>query len=127
MKVEIIGTLELVQQPQTTDSGFTWQTVVIKNERQYSNLMPVKLVKEDIGKFDDLEIGTRVKVAVFIGGREWNGKYFADIDFAELLGVQRDLNKEPAPAPQPENRAQPPSKPAKQTHMEVDTGEDVPF
>ena len=127
MKVEIIGTIELVQEPQTSAGGFTWQTVVIKNERQYSNLMPVKLVKEDIGKFDDLEIGTRVKVAVYIGGREWNGKYFADIDFVELLGVQRDLNKEPAPAPQPQNRAQPSSKPARQTHMEVDTGEDLPF
>ena len=127
MKVEIIGTIENVQAPQETANGFKWQTVVIKNDREYSNLMPIKLVKHDVGKFDDLPAGTRVKVAIYLGGREWNGKYFADMEFAELLGVHRDLNKEPAPAPQPQNRAQPSSKPAKQTHMEVDTGEDLPF
>jgi len=127
MKVEIIGTLESVKGVQESESGFKWQIVVIKTERQYSNLIPVKLVKEDIGKFDDLEIGTRVKLAVYVGGRDWNGRNFADIDFAELLGVQGDLNKEPSPHAQPENRAQPASQPAKQTHMEVDNGEDLPF
>jgi single-strand DNA-binding protein len=127
MKVEIIGTLKEVQEIMTFDSGFQKRTVVIETEDKYDNVIPVQLLKDNVTALDGVEVGTRVKLAVYLGGREWNGKYFVDLKYAELLGVQRDLNKEPAPAPQPENRAKPPSKPAKQTHMEVDTGEDLPF
>jgi single-strand DNA-binding protein len=127
MKVEIIGTLKEVQEIMTFDSGFQKRTVVIETEDKYDNVIPVQLLKDNVTALDGVEVGTRVKLAVYLGGREWNGKYFVDLKYAELLGVQRDLNKEPAPAPQPENRAQPQSKTAKQTHMEVDTGEDLPF
>jgi hypothetical protein len=127
MKVEIIGTLKEVQEIMTFDSGFQKRTVVIETEDKYDNVIPVQLLKDSLSALNGVELGTRLKLAVYLGGREWNGKYFIDLKFAELLGVQRDLNKEPAPAPQPQNRAQPSSKPAKQTHMEVDTGEDLPF
>ena len=127
MKVEIIGTLKEVQEIMTFDSGFQKRTVVIETEDKYDNVIPVQLLKDNVTALDGVEVGTRVKLAVYLGGREWNGKYFVDLKYAELLGVQRDLNKEPAPSPRPENRAQPQSNPAKQTHMEVDTGEDLPF
>jgi len=128
MKVEIIGTLKEVQEIVTFDSGFQKQTVIIETEDKYDNLIPLQLVKDKVGTLDTLQPGTRIKLAAYLGGREWNGKYFIDLKFAELLGVQRDLNQEPpAPAPQPENRAQPSSKPAKQLHMEADAGDDLPF
>ena len=127
MKVEIIGTLKEVQEVITFDSGFQKQTVIIETEDKYDNLIPLQVIKDHCGAFDAIAIGTRLKVNAYLGGREWNGKHFLDLKFAELTGVQRDLNKEPSPPAQPENRAQPASKPAKQTHMEVDNGEDLPF
>lgn len=128
MKVEIIGTLKEVQEIMTFDSGFQKRTVVIETEDKYDNVIPVQLLKDNVTALDGVEVGTRLKLAVYLGGREWNGKYFVDLKYAELLGVQRDLNQEPpAPAPQPQNRAQPSSKPAKQMHMEADAGDDLPF
>ena len=135
MKVEIIGTLKEVQEIVTFDSGFQKQTVIIETEDKYDNLIPLQLVKDKVGTLDTLQPGTRIKLAAYLGGREWNGKYFIDLKFAELLGVQRDLNQEPPgpdfmaqkPVVNLENRAQPSSKPAKQLHMEADAGDDLPF
>lgn len=135
MKVEIIGTLKEVQEVITFDSGFQKQTVILETEDKYDNLIPLQVLKDNVGTFDAIELGTRIKLNAYLGGREWNGKYFLDLKFAELTGVQRDLSKEPAaPASAPakaENRAQAPSKPAsqpaKQLHMEADAGEDLPF
>lgn len=127
MKVEIIGTIAEVQEIVTFDSGFQKQTVIIETEDKYDNLIPLQLLKDKVGTFEAIPLGTRVKLAAYLGGREWNGKYFIDLKFAELLGVQRDLNKEPAPPAEFMNRAQPASRPAKQAHMEVDNGDDLPF
>ena len=97
MKVEIIGTLKEVQEVITFDSGFQKQTVILETEDKYDNLIPLQVIKDQCGTFDAIAIGTRIKVNAYLGGREWNGKHFLDLKFAELAGVQRDLNKEPAP------------------------------
>ena len=133
MKVEIIGRLHEVQEPVTSASGFTKQIIVIETESRYDKYVPVELVKDNVGKMDGIEAGTRVRLDAYIGGYEWNGRYFPSIKFAALTGVQRDLNQEQAApaqvhtaaaAPAPQKAVAP--KP-KQTHMEVDNGDDLPF
>ena len=133
MKVEIIGRLHEVQEPVTSASGFTKQIIVIETDSRYDKYVPVELVKDNVGKMDGIEVGTRVRLDAYIGGFEWNGRYFPSIKFAALTGVQRDLNQEQAAtaqvhtaaaAPAPQKAVAP--KP-KQTHMEVDNGDDLPF
>ncbi len=131
MKVEIVGTLKEVQEVITFDSGFQKQTVIIETDSKYDKLIPLQLIKDNVGAMEGIAPGTRIKVAAYLGGREWNGKYFLDLKFAELLGVDRNLNQEAAPrvetaaaAPAPQKAVAP--KP-RQTHMEVDKGEDLPF
>ena len=133
MKVEIIGRLHEVQEPVTSASGFTKQIIVIETDSRYDKYVPVELVKDNVGKMDGIEVGTRVRLDGYIGGFEWNGRYFPSIKFAALTGVQRDLNQEQAApaqvhtaaaAPAPQKAVAPK---AKQTHMEVDNGDDLPF
>jgi hypothetical protein len=133
MKVEIIGRLHEVQEPVTSASGFTKQIIVIETDSRYDKYVPVELVKDNVGKMDGIEVGTRVRLDAYIGGFEWNGRYFPSIKFAALTGVQRDLNQEQAApaqvhtaaaAPAPKKAVAPK---AKQTHMEVDNGDDLPF
>jgi hypothetical protein len=133
MKVEIIGRLHEVQEPVTSASGFTKQIIVIETESRYDKYVPVELVKDNVGKMDGIEVGTRVRLDAYIGGFEWNGRYFPSIKFAALTGVQRDLNQDQAApaqvhtaaaAPAPQKAVAPK---AKQTHMEVDRGDDLPF
>ena len=133
MKVEIIGRLHEVQEPVTSASGFTKQIIVIETDSRYDKYVPVELVKDNVGKMDGIEVGTRVRLDAYIGGFEWNGRYFPSIKFAALTGVQRDLNQEQAAtaqvhtaaaAPAPQKAVAPK---AKQTHMEVDNGDDLPF
>ena len=133
MKVEIIGRLHEVQEPVTSASGFTKQIIVIETDSRYDKYVPVELVKDNVGKMDGIEVGTRVRLDAYIGGFEWNGRYFPSIKFAALTGVQRDLNQEQAApaqvhtaaaAPAPQKAVAPK---AKQTHMEVYNGDDLPF
>jgi hypothetical protein len=133
MKVEIIGRLHEVQEPVTSASGFTKQIIVIETDSRYDKYVPVELVKDNVGKMDGIEVGTRVRLDAYIGGFEWNGRYFPSIKFAALTGVQRDLNQDQAApaqvhtaaaAPAPQKAVAPK---AKQTHMEVDRGDDLPF
>jgi len=96
MKLEIIGRLHEVQEPVTFGSGFTKQVIVIETDSKYDNYIAVELVKEQVGKMDGIAVGTRVRLDAYVGGREWNGKYFVSVKFAALTGVQRDLQQEPA-------------------------------
>ena len=133
MKVEITGRLHEVQEPVTFGSGFTKQIIVVETESKYDNYIAVELVKDQVGKMDGIEVGTRVRLDAYVGGREWNGRYFVSVKFAALTGVQRDLDQEQAApaqvhtaaaAPAPQKAVAPK---AKQTHMEVDNGDDLPF
>jgi hypothetical protein len=82
---------------------------------------------------DGIAVGTRVRLDAYVGGREWNGKYFVSVKFAALTGVQRDLQQEPAAPAQVHTAAAAPApqkavaSTAKQTHMEVDHGDELPF
>ena len=130
MKVTITGTLQEVQPVQEFASGFTKQLVIIATESKYDNLIPIELVKDKVGSFDGIQPGSTVSVNAYLGGREYNERYYISLKFAELNDVQREMHNEQvyqaAMAP-PQPVAQAPKPQAKQLHMEADAGNDLPF
>ena len=132
MKVEIIGTLKEVQEILTFDSGFTKQTAILQIDSKYDNLLPIEMVKDGCGRFDGIEPGTRVKLECYLGGREWNDRYFLSLKLAEITGVDRNSIPQNASAAPVENAAAPASKPAakaqaaKQHTLQPDDS-DLPF
>jgi len=130
MKVTITGTLQEVQPVQEFASGFTKQLVIIATESKYDNLIPIELVKDKVGSFDGIQPGSTVSVNAYLGGREYNGRYYISLKFADLNDVQREMQNQQvyqaAMAP-PQPVAQAPKPQAKQLHMEADAGNDLPF
>jgi len=130
MKVTITGTLQEVQPVQEFASGFTKQLVIIATESKYDNLIPIELVKDKVGSFDGIQPGSTVSVNAYLGGREYNERYYISLKFAELNDVQREMHNQQvyqAAMVPPQPVAQAPKPQAKQLHMEADAGNDLPF
>lgn len=131
MKVTIQGTLQEVQPVQEFASGSTKQTVIIcpNAGSDYPDYLPVEMWKDKIGSFDGIQPGSTVSVNAYLGGREYNERYYISLKFAELNDVQRNVHEQQvyqaamAP-PLPTAQAKPQGK---QLHMEADAGNDLPF
>ena len=79
--VKIKGTVKRVlEQSGTTSAGKTWtkKTLVIDNGSQYSNLAPVVFFGDKSQAVTAKE-GDNVEVSLYVGGREYNGKYYPDL------------------------------------------------
>jgi hypothetical protein len=72
--VHHIGPVETVGQ-----KGFTKRLLVVHNGDEYNALVPIELKKDKTALADSLQVGQSVTVHVNLGGREWNGKYFASV------------------------------------------------
>ncbi len=79
--MEIKGVIHLIEQTQEIgEKGFKKRLLVVKTESEYQNLVPIDFTKDNVDLLDSFSEGDAVVVGVNIGGREWNGKYFAAIN-----------------------------------------------
>jgi hypothetical protein len=76
----ITGTVHHVGQTEVISDKFSKRLLVVKTEQEYNNLCPVEFTKDKAALLDGLQIGQSVSIEVNLGGREWNGKYFASIN-----------------------------------------------
>jgi hypothetical protein len=134
MKVEVIGTVKEVQDVMTFDSGFQKQTVIIETEDKFNNQIPVQMIKENVGSFERIPVGTQVRLDAYVGGREYNGRYYVDITLSKITGVNRGQEQHDAQRAAAEAQvykaavgAAQPTGQAKQLHAEIDKGDELPF
>lgn len=79
--MEIKGVIHLIEETQEIgEKGFKKRLLVVKTESEYQNLVPIDFTKDNVDLLDSFSEGDAVVVGVNIGGREWNGKYFAAIN-----------------------------------------------
>ena len=93
MKVQITAQLHELQDIQVFPSGFQKQVAILIVPGDYPDYFPVEMLKDKVGSFDSVQRGQTVTVNAYLGGREYNGKYYLDLKFASIEGVA-------APAPQ---------------------------
>lgn len=85
--------------PETTKAGKEKLTVVIDTAEpggKWPNPVPVCAFGKSVGYIAGLQVGDEARVAVYLRGREWQGRYFAEnapADKAEIISEQ------PRPAP----------------------------
>jgi len=80
MAFELKGTVKLVQDPQTFNKGFTKREfVVVVDDGKYPQEIALECVQDKVRLLDDLQPGTPVKVTFDIRGREYNGRYFNNL------------------------------------------------
>ncbi len=77
---EMEGSVKVIQDLQTFDSGFSKREFVVEVEDgKYPQLVNFECLKEKAELIDGLEVGDQVKVRFDIRGREYNGRYFVNL------------------------------------------------
>ena len=86
---EVTGSLLRVEDAQTYGSGFTVRKFVIMDDASFPSPICFELIKDDTSKIDQFSPGDRLKITFKLKGREWNGKYFTN-----LQAIQIEVEKE---------------------------------
>ena len=84
---EVTGSLLRVEDAQTYGSGFIVRKFVIMDNASFPSPICFELIKDDTSKIDQFSPGDRLKVTFKLKGREWNGKYFTNL---QAINVKRE-------------------------------------
>ena len=80
MAYDLTGKIKLIQDPMTFDSGFKKrEMVVIVEDGKYPQEINLEFVQDKISLLDNLQPGQEVTVTFDIRGREYNGRYFNNL------------------------------------------------
>jgi hypothetical protein len=80
MAYELTGKIKLIQEPKTFDSGFTKrEMVVIVEDGKYPQEINLEFVQDKVALLEPLQPGQEVTVSFDIRGREYNGRYFNNL------------------------------------------------
>ena len=116
MTYELTGKIKLIQEPKTFDSGFTKrEMVVVVEDGKYPQEINIEFVQDKIALLDSLQVGQEVTVTFDIRGREYNGRYFNNLQGWKIVAA----GDGPTMAPQDE----PPSYPSPSDFGD----DDIPF
>ena len=99
MAYELTGKIKLLQEPKTFASGFTKrEMVVIVEDGKYPQEINLEFVQDKIALLDDLQPGQEVTVSFDIRGREYNGRYFNNLQGWKVV-TQEGATGAPAEEP----------------------------
>jgi single-strand DNA-binding protein len=77
---DLTGKVKLIQAVQTFGSGFTKrEMVVIVQDGKYPQEINLEFVQDKVGLLENLQVGQDVTVTFDIRGREYNGRYFNNL------------------------------------------------
>lgn len=115
---EINGTIILVQplQTGTSKNGETWQKqdVIIQTDGEYPKKVCVNFFNKTVS--NDLQVGAKIKVSINLESREYNGKWYTNVNAWKILEIDS--------APKQPTQSTPTYEPPFQV---ADTVDDLPF
>ncbi|MBT8046564.1 MAG: DUF3127 domain-containing protein [Pontiella sp.] len=80
MAYDLTGKVKLVQDAQTFGSGFTKREVVVTVEDgKYPQEICLEFVQDKVSLLDAVQPGQEVTISFDIRGREYNGRYFNNL------------------------------------------------
>lgn len=77
---ELSGTIKKIFEEQTFGSGFNKRSFVITTADRYPQDVIFETVKDKVSLLEPLQEGDKVKVSFDIRGREWNEKFFVNLN-----------------------------------------------
>ena len=82
--MQVIGKLikKLPLESGTSKSGNEWQkqTAIIDTGNEFNNIIAVSAFGDKVTKLNALEVGMKVEILCNVYSREYNGKYYHNID-----------------------------------------------
>ncbi len=95
---ELTGTLKVLEDTQTFASGFAKREFVIEvPDGKYPQLIKFEVLKEKISLLDSVSIEDDLKVTFDVRGREYNGKYFVNLNAWKVESSGGGQGGSPAP------------------------------
>jgi hypothetical protein len=80
MAYDLTGKVKVVQDAQTFASGFTKREFVVTVEDgKYPQDICLECIQDKVSLLDSIEVGQQVKATFDIRGREYNGRYFNNL------------------------------------------------
>lgn len=87
---EMTGAVKTIFETMTFASGFTKREFLLAMDDDYPQDVKFQCVKERAAQLDVLTPGDRVKVAFRVRCREWQGKYFTDLEAFKIDKLEGD-------------------------------------
>jgi hypothetical protein len=82
--MNIIGKLvkKLERETGVSKAGKTWekQSILVEQNAEYNKEVAISFFGDKIKSLRDIEVGSDVNVSINLSSREYNGKYFHNID-----------------------------------------------
>lgn len=108
---------------QVTDT-FKKRAIVVETDENYAQQIQAEFTQDNCDKLDEFNVGDSVRIHFNIRGREWNGRYFTNLNGWRI----EDLNSEKAERKQAKKDFQKKSNPKEQAAPVIkDDGDDLPF
>ncbi len=79
-----VGVLHKKFETENKTDSFQAREFVIQTDGQYPQYVKFQLVQDRCGAVDPFEEGEKMKVFFDLRGREWNGKYFTNLNAWKL-------------------------------------------
>lgn len=87
MSFEIEGVLHKKYETESKSSSFQTREFVITTEGTYPQFVKFQLTQDKCGVVDSFQEGQKVKVYFDLRGREWQGKYFTNLNAWKMESV----------------------------------------
>ena len=106
MSYDLTGKVKLVMDAKTISDKFTVREFVVTVEDgNYPQDIALQFVNDKVSLLDNLQVGQEVTVSFDIRGREYNGRYFNNLNAWKLQAGEAAA---PTPAPAAAASAKPP-------------------
>ena len=97
--MELTGTIKLVNDLQTFDSGFRKREFVLTTAEQYPQDVKFECVQDRVDLLEKYKAGDSVTVHMNIRGNEFNGKYYVNLQAWRIEKVEGVESKSGQAAP----------------------------
>ena len=98
MAYDLTGKVKVIQPAQTFASGFTKREFVVTVEDgKYPQDICLECVQEKVSMLDSIQVGQEVTATFDIRGREYNGRYFNNLQAWRIQPAAGSSAEEPPP------------------------------
>lgn len=84
----VAGTIKVIMDLQTFDSGFTKREFVVTTADDYPQDIKIELIKDKVSLLENLKVGDQVEVSINLRGNEYNGKYYVNVQGWKVDAVE---------------------------------------
>jgi len=124
MSYQANGTLHHIGETEAKTEAFSAREFVIETDGNYPQLIKFQLVQDRCDLINNYSLGESITVHFDLRGREWNGKYFTNLNAWKVEGQQ--VSNGTAPAKEETKAAAKPPVPAPEMGGSAE-GDELPF